>query len=515
MIVDENEFFRQAVLRICSNLDFEIALQDCLGYLKNYMPADMFHLNIYDRGLGALRNIVTATDTEAKRMNIVIPLTDKGRAFLERTEPSATTIVDLIKARALGRSMSKLKEIWPEHSAMAMHLAIKGARPGNLILYAKGNNRYTEEHRKLFSILNEPFTIALSNFLRYDELNQLKDTLTDDLQYLHQKLLQNTEEAIVGEDFGLKKVVEMVRGVAPLDSPVLLLGETGVGKEVIANALHRMSRRKDGPLIQVNCGAIPETLIDSELFGHEKGSFTGAVARKRGCFERACGGTIFLDEVAELPPQAQVRMLRVLQEKKIVRVGGSEPIDTDIRIIAATHQDLEEMIRKNQFRADLRYRLTVFPITIPPLRDRKEDIPGLVHYFISKKSKELQIHDPPRLLPGAMDILYQYHWPGNVRELENVVERALILKRSGPLTFDDLVHSDKHFSTPLDGPSPALFPPLDDVMSGHIQQALRITNSKIHGPRGAATLLGINPSTLRHRMRKLGISTAKKLNRVE
>jgi len=344
----------------------------------------------------------------------------------------------------------------------------------------------------------------------FDELNQLKDIMADDIRYLHRRLLRSAGEMIIGEDFGLKKVMEMVRGVAPLDSPVLFQGKTGVGKEIIANAIHHLSNRKVGPFIQVNCGAIPDTLIDSELFGHEKGAFTGAIAQKRGCFERAHLGTIFLDEVAELPLQAQVRMLRVLQEKKIIRVGGSKQIEVDIRIIAATHQDLEEMVKKKLFRADLRFRLNVFPITIPPLRERKDDIPALIHYFIEKKAKELQIPGPPRLAHGAINRLNAYLWPGNVRELENVVERALILEREGPLTFEDIVWMDEE---PDQGETDARDDEvlnLDLVNRVHIEKILKRTKGIIHGPSGAAELLGLNPSTLRHRMRKLGINHGRK-----
>jgi transcriptional regulator with GAF, ATPase, and Fis domain len=503
MVVDENEFFRQAVFRICGNLEFEKALQECLIYIRSYMPADMFHLTIYDRGLGAFRTIAIATPTEAKRVNLVIPLDDESRRFVEEQELRPALIINPIPS--LTKAMANVGGLWKEHSIMVMHLAVKGDRPGNLILYAKGIDRFSEKHLRLFSILNEPLAIALSNALRYDELNQLKDIMADDIQYLHRKLLRSPGEIIIGEDFGLKKVVEMARDVAPLDSPVLLLGETGVGKEVIANAIHSLSRRKSGPFIQVNCGAIPETLIDSELFGHEKGAFTGAIDQKRGCFERAGGGAIFLDEVAELPLQAQVRMLRVLQEKKIVRVGGSKQIDVDIRIIAATHQNLQDMVKKKLFRADLQFRLDVFPITIPPLRDRKEDIPALINHFIEKKAKEMQIPGPPKLAPGAMNRLMAYSWPGNVRELENVVERALILSKDRPLAFDDIVwanDAEAHGGATLNKDE---FLSLDMVNTMHIKQALKMTKGKVHGQSGAAQLLGINPSTLRHRMRKLGI----------
>jgi transcriptional regulator with GAF, ATPase, and Fis domain len=329
--------------------------------------------------------------------------------------------------------------------------------------------------------------------------------LVDDNLYLHQELRRLSGDEIIGGDFGLKRVMELVRQVAPLNSPVLLLGETGAGKDLIANAIHYLSPRRDGPFIMVNCGAIPETLIDSELFGHERGAFTGAITQKRGRFERANHGTIFLDEIGELPSQAQVRMLRVLHSKEIERVGGSESITVDIRIIAATHRNLEEMVKANQFREDLWFRLNVFPIKIPPLRERKEDIPALVHHFIERKSKELRLLKLPTSSHGAIDRLMAYSWPGNVRELENVIERAMILSKNGPLTFDHLVPLSQDHEASVFQAQEIEPLKLDEVVSRHIQQVLKMTRGKVHGPGGAAELLGINPSTLRNRMDQLGI----------
>ena len=503
MMIDENEFFRQATLRICGNLDFELAMQDCLIFLRSFMPGDRLQLNLYDRGLGALRTIAVATPTEASRLNTVLPLDDEGKKFLEDPSLPPVMIRNRVLMDPVARPIVQRTGRWND-SIMVMHLAVRQTKLGNLVLFSEGLDRYSEEHLRLFSILYEPFAIALSNALRYDELNQLKEIMADDLRYL-QGRLQHFSGDVIGEDFGLKEVMEMVREVAPLDSPVLLQGETGVGKEIIANAIHGLSRRKNGPFIQVNCGAIPETLIDSELFGHEKGAFTGAISQKRGCFERADGGTIFLDEVGELPFQAQVRMLRVLQDKNIHRVGGTSQIRVDIRIIAATHQNLHDMVKRRLFRDDLWFRLNVFPILIPPLRDRKEDIPALVDHFVEIKSKELQMPLLPKLAPGAMAPLMGYAWPGNVRELENVIERALILSKGRPLTFDSIVWPNDNedqgkLTTRKDD-----FSSLDDAVSKHIQQALEMTKGKIHGSAGAAQLLGINPSTLRHRMRKLRI----------
>jgi transcriptional regulator with GAF, ATPase, and Fis domain len=336
-------------------------------------------------------------------------------------------------------------------------------------------------------------------------------------------LRQVIGEEIIGADFGLRSVMELVRQVAPLSSPVLLLGETGTGKEVIASAIHKLSPRKDGPFVTVNCGAIPESLMDSELFGHEKGAFTGALSQKRGRFERANKGTIFLDEVGELQPEAQVRLLRVLQEKEIERVGGTEPIKVDIRIIAATHRDLESMIRYRQFREDLYFRLKVFPIVIPPLRERKGDIPSLLQYLLQRKSREMGLADIPSVAPDSLKYLMTYPWPGNVRELENAVERALILSKGEPLAFHDIAVSLQSGS-PLDFGGTFVHDPklqredslaLDTVVSGHIRRVLDMAGGKVGGGRGAAQMLHINPSTLRKKMRKLGIPFGRKANKVQ
>ena len=259
-----------------------------------------------------------------------------------------------------------------------------------------------------------------------------------------------------------------------------------------------------GPLIKVNCGAIPETLIDSELFGHEKGAFTGALSQKRGRFERANGGTIFLDEVAELPPQAQIRLLRVIQEKEIERVGGTGPVKIDIRVISATHRYPARLLEDGSFREDLYYRLGVFPINIPPLRYRKEDIPSLVEHFIREKSKEMGIPFPAKMAPGTMDRLIKYDWPGNVREVSNAVERALIQSDGQRLVFDDIPgHTFRHVSVASAQQEENLR--LEEIEARHIRYVMGLTKGRIEGKEGAADILGMNPGTLRHRMRKLSI----------
>jgi transcriptional regulator with GAF, ATPase, and Fis domain len=503
MSIDENDFFRRATMQICCSLDIEIAMWRCMQFLKDFIPADEMYLHLYDRGLGAMRTIAGATTSEGRKMDRITPLPKEVRPAVEKDFQSTYRInrpesepAFQFMLQYYGRS---------DTSALVRLLKVEDKRLGALVLLAEGRDRFSEEQARLFSLLNEPFAIALSNTLKHQEILRLKDLLADDNRYLHRELLRLSGEEIVGAEFGLRGVMAMVQRVASLNNPVLLLGETGVGKDVIANAIHYSSARKDGPFIKVNCGAIPETLLDSELFGHEKGAFTGALSQRRGRFERANQGTIFLDEIGELPPPAQVRMLRVLQYKEIERVGGTNPISVDIRLIAATNRNLEEMVKTKQFREDLWFRLNVFPIHIPPLRERRQDIPALIHHFVKRKSRELKLPTSPSLARGVIDRLMAYHWPGNVRELENVVERALILSKGEPLAFDDLTGGKPDDSSLISSGPQDIPLKLDEVISRHIRQVLGMTNGKVHGKGGAAEVLAINPSTLRNRMNQLGI----------
>ena len=396
--------------------------------------------------------------------------------------------------------------IKPVQDAKAFEVVIERALEKARLL--KENRLYREHLEELVRERTEELRKAHDELeLRHQEVSRLKDMLADDNRYLFGELWSASGDEIIGSDFGLKAVMEMVRQVASLNSPVLLLGETGTGKEVIANAIHYSSPRKDGPFIKVNCGAIPETLLDSELFGHEKGAFTGAVSQRRGRFERADKGTIFLDEIGELPLQAQVRLLHVIQKREIERVGGTNSIPVDVRIISATHRNLEEMIASGRFREDLWFRLNVFPIILPPLRQRKEDIPSLISHFISRKSVELGVSTPPAVAPGALERLINYNWPGNVRELENLVERELIRHRGGQLMFDALLPAGQETISPDRREGAHIRNPLklDEVISLHISNVLRMTKGKVHGSGGAAELLGIKANTLRARMDKLGI----------
>jgi len=307
-------------------------------------------------------------------------------------------------------------------------------------------------------------------------------------------------EGIVGQSSTLRRVLQMVQTVAPSDSTVLLLGETGTGKELIARAIHNCSRRKERAFVKLNCAAIPSGLLESELFGHERGAFTGAITQKIGRVEVADQGSLFLDEIGDIPLELQPKLLRVLQEREFERLGSTRTKKIDVRIVAATHRDLEGMILKGQFRSDLYYRLNVFPISIPPLRERPEDIPLLVQYFVREAARRLN-KTINRIPSDTMEALTDCQWPGNIRELENVIERAVILSRSSVLRVPrrDLQ------SRVTAGYSSERPETLADVEREHIRAILKQTRWTLSGPSGAAARLGMNRSTLYFRMKKLGI----------
>jgi formate hydrogenlyase transcriptional activator len=338
--------------------------------------------------------------------------------------------------------------------------------------------------------------------------------LRDEVGHLRQQVREaHAVDSVIGESPAFQEVLRQVALVAPADSTVLLVGETGTGKEVLARALHEHSRRAQCPFVAVNCAALPETLVESELFGYEKGAFTGAVGRKPGKFELADRGTLFLDEIGDLPPQAQAKLLRVLQEGEVQRVGGLKPITVNVRLVAATNRDLEACMRSGDFRPDLFYRLSVFPITLPPLRERREDILPLVTHFI-RRFAERQHKPTPRLGPGVAERLCAYEWPGNVRELQNVVERAVILSRGSVITpnlFALRQAAPESASPPEESCLHRDVTPVSNVIpfaeaERHaIVRALELAGWRISGRAGAAEVLGLKPTTLHAKMKKLGI----------
>ena len=510
MAVDENEFFREVTLRICGSLDIAEALSHVFDYIKKYIPADTI-------GLGY-------SDLDSGKINVVAKIAQKGVRYIwkdgtpeialsnEQVEYVRTLPTDRPAVRIINgpddHPDDPLHDMFPgltSNSALFLRLDIHGEEFGALLMSAKGPDRYFPQDAELIEKIREPFTIAMINARRYEELMHMKNLLAEDNRALSADIKRTVGVEVVGADFGLREVMKQVRQIAPSSSPTLLLGETGTGKEVIANAIHTASPRSKEPMISLQCGAIPETLLDSELFGHEKGAFTGASERKRGRFERANGGTLFLDEIGELSPEAQVKLLRVIQEHCFERVGGTKTIEVDVRVIAATHRDLEKMVREGKFREDLWYRLNVLPIRIPPLRLRREDIPSLVQYFVKRKAREMNLLQIPQVDGHALERLKAYDWPGNVRELQNIVERALILSRGDHLRFPELGAGVQLNVSQFSARKAESVLTMDQVIANHIRLVLERVDGRVKGKGGAAELLNMNPSTLRFRMKKLGI----------
>lgn len=366
-----------------------------------------------------------------------------------------------------------------------------------------GRRPLSEEEFERLAIFANQAAIAIKNAQLFTEVAQLKNRLEAENLYLREevKSAHNFEE-IIGESPSIMTVLRQIEQVAPTDSTVLIRGDTGTGKELMARAIHNLSPRRARSLVKVNCGAIPANLLESEIFGHEKGSFTGALQRRIGRFELADGGTIFLDEVGELPLDAQVKLLRVLQEREVERIGSGHSTKVNVRVIAATNRDLHAAVQDGSFRADLLYRLNVFPIKVPPLSARASDIPLLVNRFVSKFSTKMG-KKIDGVSQSTMERLTNYAWPGNIRELENVIERATILSMGPLLQIDDVM---------LQGNSVPLLPvadSLEEVERTHILRILQDTDWVIEGKKGAATRLGLHPNTLRSRMQKLGIKKAR------
>jgi formate hydrogenlyase transcriptional activator len=347
--------------------------------------------------------------------------------------------------------------------------------------------------------------IALHNSLMVEEVQRLNRLLGKENALLKEEIRQiKRESRYVAESAVMREVVERVRLAAPSGSTVLIRGETGTGKEGLARMVHEFSPRFNAPFVPVNLGAIPEGLIESELFGHEKGAFTGASRRRPGRFEQADGGTIFLDEVGDAPPSVQVRLLRVLQERVVERVGGADSVRVDVRVVAATNRNLEEMVARGTFRADLYYRLAVFPVELPPLRERREDVRALAAHFLARHAASMN-RRPPQVSEDVWRALEAYPWPGNVRELENFLQRALILSPGAELSLPELPGGPARAAAP----EPAAAAPgrFDDEVRILIERALTHTSGRVYGPSGAAALLGLRPTTLQGKMKKYGVDS--------
>lgn len=484
---------------IITNLDRESLFVAITHALREALPFDRARLTVYDPARDVLKVYAlagTSSPTGAFPVGDELPVRgshlqsvlDQGRPLMRRDlekEPR-TPPEDLL----LGEGI---------RSYIAVPLISKRKPLGTLNVGSERANQYSEEHALFLQEIATQVALAVENALAYEEIARLKARLEQENLYLQEEIkTERGFEEIVGQSPAIRRVLRAVEQVAPTDATVLLLGETGTGKEVVARAVHNLSVRRDRALVKVSCAALPAGLIESELFGHEKGAFTGALSRKPGRFELADRGTLFLDEIGDLPPELQAKLLRVLQEGQFERVGGSQTLEVDVRVIAATNRDLEKAMQEGGFRPDLYYRLSVFPIPIPPLRERREDVPLLIRYFADKHGRKLgkRIETIPQ---ASMDTLTAYPWPGNVRELENVIERAVILSPGPRLDLGDWRPTP---GVALDARSPLT---LEALERDHILAVLELTGWRVSGEKGAAKLLGLRPTTLEARMKKLGI----------
>lgn len=487
--------------RVVSNLDLRQLFQTISQDVRRVMQCDYASLSL--------------PDAENKQLQLYALDFPEGKGFLQEEmvhaikegSPSRTAIRTM-KPLVLQSPFTGWLEFPTVQAAVREGLKsfcylplISRARViGTLNLGRLQDDAFREEDLHFLSQVAYQIAIAVENALDYRQVTESRERLAEERRYLKEELrTEYTFEEIIGESPALKRVLGQVETVAPTNSTVLILGETGTGKELLARAIHNVSSRKDNAFVKVNCAAIPLGLLESELFGHEKGAFTGAIARRVGRFELAHQGTIFLDEVGDIPLELQPKLLRVLQEQEFERLGSTRTTRVDVRLVAATSRDLTQMIAENKFRSDLYYRLNVFPIATPPLRERPEDIALLVRHFVEKYAR-LMDRKIETIPPEAMEGLTRYHWPGNIRELQNFIERAVILS-PGKVLRPPLSEL-KQSVAEARGQAGTL----EEVERDHILRILQETKWVIGGPHGAASRLGLKRTSLVYRMQKLGVS---------
>jgi formate hydrogenlyase transcriptional activator len=491
---------------VVSALDLRELLNAVSASLRSLVPHEYASLSLYDAETQRLQ--IHALDFPASKgliqEGLWIPVegTPHGRALTSR-QPLFVTVQDIEQFDLTPRIRAEgLK------SGCFLPLVSHGRPLGILVVASLQEETFPQRDADLLQHVANQIAIGVENALAYGQVVERANRLTEEKLYLQDEIrTEYNFEEIIGESTGLKRILEQVQIAAPTDSTILIQGETGTGKELIARALHNLSPRREHTLVKVNCAAIPTGLLESELFGHEKGAFTGAIAQRVGRFELAHRGTIFLDEVGDIPLELQPKLLRVLQEQEFERLGSTRTIHVDVRVVAATNADLAQKVAQGQFRSDLYYRLNVFPVTIPPLRDRREDIPLLVRYFAQKYARRMK--KPIDTIPTkTMSALVEYHWPGNVRELENLVERAVILSRGPELEvpLNEFKRGTKLAPISVPTNTAEMLSTLDQAEREHILRALGEVNWRIGGPEGAAFKLGMKRTTLQSRMRKLGIT---------
>ena len=492
---------------VVSHLDLRDLLKSISASLRRIVAHDAAFVTLLDANTSELR--VQALDLHTPREGpfeegTVVPAegAPEGEAIRNRGPILVRHPAEVVARFPL---VAKKAEELGIKSGCAVPLIAHNRALGALSMVSFQEESFTEEDARLLAQCANQIAIAVENALTYREIEALKDRLAQEKLYLEDEIRSEFNfEEIIGQSPALRKVLQLVDTVAASDSTVLLLGETGTGKELIARAVHEHSRRKTRTFVKLNCAAIPTGLLESELFGHEKGAFTGAITQKTGRLELADQGTLFLDEVGDIPIEIQPKLLRALQEREFERLGSTYTKKVNVRLVAATNRDLEKMIEAREFRSDLYYRLNVFPIRIPPLRERPEDIPLLVRYFAQKFARQMQ--KSIESIPAAtMSKLQAWHWPGNVRELENLVERSVILSTGPALQVSLGENQPSPPQTALANAAPSSLR-LDDTEREHIIKVLRETRGVLAGPNGAASRLGLKRTTLQYKLKKLGIT---------
>jgi formate hydrogenlyase transcriptional activator len=502
----EEALLLQVTNTLISNLDISRLLAAISASIRQVASYDYCGLALFDSSSGQLRTHVLEAPSGRKVPPDGTPIelagSPAGRAFTSR-EP---VVLNHVEEEGDGFSPADLKRLADlgVHSACWIPLINRGRALGILMVGKIAEVPFTEKDVRLLSHVGGQIAIAVDNAETYRQVTEARERLQEEKAYLEEELRTEYDfEEIVGESHALRRVLKQVETVAPTDATVLILGETGTGKELIARAIHSLSGRRERTFVKLNCAAIPSGLLESELFGHERGAFTGAITQKIGRLELAHRGTLFLDEVGDIPLELQPKLLRALQEKEFERLGSTRTIPVDVRLIAATNRDLAAMVQAREFRSDLFYRLKVFPIEVPPLRVRADDIPILVHHFVAKHARRM--NRVIETIPAeTMLALQRWSWPGNVRELENLLERAVILSRGPVLRVPLSELTSPEASEPAAGP--AVFSSLEATEREHILKVLRDTHGVIAGAEGAAARLGLKRTTLNSKMRKLGIS---------
>jgi formate hydrogenlyase transcriptional activator len=493
---------------IVSSLDLHELLNAVSSSLKRLVPHEYASLSLYDPETQRLQ--IHALDFPVSKgllkEGLWVPVegSPTGRAIMSG-KPILITRADIAQ---FGSDIARRILDEGLKSAYCLPLISHGRPLGTLVVASLREENFPERDAELLRHIANQIAIAVENALAFRRMADRAQTLREEKLYLQDEIrTEYNFEEIIGDSVTLRRILEELQTVAPTDSTILILGETGTGKELIARAIHHLSARRERTLVKVNCAAIPTGLLESELFGHEKGAFTGAIAQRIGRFELAHRGTIFLDEVGDIPLELQPKLLRVLQEQEFERLGSVRTTRVDVRVVAATNVDLAQKVAANQFRSDLYYRLNVFPIMIPPLRERKEDIPLLVRYFAQKYARRMK--KPIDAIPmKAMAALIEYHWPGNVRELENFIERSVILSHGAELQIP-LAELRGRLNLPATvspDASSAGIATLEHAEREHIIRALREAEWIVGGPNGAANRLGMKRTTLQSRIKKLGIA---------